>query len=491
MMPVYSRTLVSLLPLIAHAVALHGSPPSAELIPHGTLRLAQPASTFSLLSWNILLPNGEDNWWCEKMYQPHVPHDCRQWSHRQRLIRDRLLLADADIVCVQEAAGNTFASDFEFLHADGYESVLHKKFRFRCATLYRPSVFKLLSVAHEDRALVAKFASASDPSLALFLANVHLSGGASPDRRLRQVHGVTERVRKWVAADAKKPPPKGRRGSAARRAKEASEAEAAASNSEASPPRVIITGDFNSDGNTAVRRLLVDGSVEPEWREPQFNEVELTSKPRRHGLGAFADAGEVAYAQNVCDGDWGDWGGRIDYAHYRERRPATYVVPSLGAAFLERSRRSTSRQQLVADNEMLERLVRSQEGRAPPVAPPRSLSAADLALCDATAGADAPFVAACRRAFDAIDADRGGSLSAAELRQALALLSVLGPNGEEPSAADADAMLSAADTDSSGEVAPAREREESLTPRPHWARWAERSRDEPSRGGGLTVPHAG
>ena len=176
-MPVYSRTLVSLLPLIAHAVALHGSPPSAELIPHGTLRLAQPASTFSLLSWNVLLPNGEDNWWCEKMYQPHVPHDCRQWSHRQRLIRDRLLLADADIVCVQEAAGNTFASDFEFLHADGYESVLHKKFRFRCATFYRPSAFKLLSVAHEDRALVAKFASASDPSLALFLANVHLSGG--------------------------------------------------------------------------------------------------------------------------------------------------------------------------------------------------------------------------------------------------------------------------------------------------------------------------
>ena len=137
-MPVYSRTLVSLLPLIAHAVALHGSPPSAELIPHGTLRLAQPASTFSLLSWNVLLPNGEDNWWCEKMYQPHVPHDCRQWSHRQRLIRDRLLLADADIVCVQEAAGDTFASDFEFLHADAAVAedveraeLLHKRLDLR------------------------------------------------------------------------------------------------------------------------------------------------------------------------------------------------------------------------------------------------------------------------------------------------------------------------------------------------------------------------
>ena len=34
----------------------------------------------------------------------------------------------------------------------------------------------------------------------VYVANVHLSGGASPERRLRQVHGVTERVRKWQAA---------------------------------------------------------------------------------------------------------------------------------------------------------------------------------------------------------------------------------------------------------------------------------------------------
>ena len=32
-------------------------------------------------------------------------------------------------------------------------------------------------------------------------------------------------------------------------------------------------------------------------------------------------------------------------------------------------------------------------------------------MCAATAGADAAFVGACRRVFDAIDADRGGSLS--------------------------------------------------------------------------------
>ena len=37
---------------------------------------------------------------------------------------------------------------------------------------------------------------------------------------------------------------------------------------------------------------------------------------------------------------------------------------------------------------------------------------------------------ACRRAFDAIDEDRGGSLSAAELRSALDSLAVRGASGE-------------------------------------------------------------
>ena len=98
-----------------------------------------------------------------------------------------------------------------------------------------------------------------------------------------------------------------------------------------------------------MRRLLVDGEVAPDWREPQYSETEitsrvkslsltlvlslrpgpspslslsrssslsqgptltltltltLTSKVKSQGLGPFADAVEVAYLQNVCDGDW-------------------------------------------------------------------------------------------------------------------------------------------------------------------------------------------
>jgi endonuclease/exonuclease/phosphatase family metal-dependent hydrolase len=431
-----------------------------ELIPHGKLHVSA-ADTFSVLSWNCLLPNSEDNWWCEKMYQSHVPADARQWPHRQQLIKDRVLLADADIVCIQEAAGGTFESDFAFMRAQGYEAVLHQKFRFRCATFYRPTVFALQSQAHEDRALVTSFRWLGSAQRTLYLANVHLSGGAAPDRRLRQIHGATECIRKWLANN--KPKPQGRRGSAVRREQEEGredEARRAAGPARAGhgeepsspePPCVLIAGDFNSDGNTAVRTLLVDGSVEPTWREPQYADMQLTSRRRSHTLGPLADAGEVAYGQNVCDGDWGDWGGRTCYARYRARRPATYVVPSLASVFLQRSPTSTNRQQLVADNEVLARLTQHRES-PPPLSPPRELSAEDRALCETTPGADLAFVTACRRAFDAIDADRGGSISAAELREALERLSVRNLAGEEPSAVDVEAMLSAADTDENGTV---------------------------------------
>ena len=44
-------------------------------------------------------------------------------------------------------------------------------------------------------------------------------------------------------------------------------------------------------------------------------------------------------------------------ASVRARRPATYVVPSLASVFLERTPTSTNRQQVVADNAMLARLL--------------------------------------------------------------------------------------------------------------------------------------
>eukprot|EP01041_Mallomonas_annulata_P010905 gene10905-22762_t len=155
---------------------------------------------FTILSWNVLLPNSQDNWWCEKMYQQHVPIEERKWPHRQRLMSDYLNKANADIVCIQEAAGESFDDDFQFMHKAGYESILHKKFRFRCATFYKPDKFQLIDTAHRDRSLVTSFICKQTQSnednemkeKLLYISNCHLSGGAAPERRLRQIHEVTE-----------------------------------------------------------------------------------------------------------------------------------------------------------------------------------------------------------------------------------------------------------------------------------------------------------
>jgi len=292
---------------------------------------------FSILSWNILLPNSRpDNYWNHKMYASWVPMEKREWSHRHALIKQRLELAGADVVCIQEADGDTFEEDFAFMAAAGYESCLHNKFRFRCATFFKSDKFTLEREAHKDRTLVTALrtigreqgADANCSDRVLNVVNCHLSGGAAPDRRVRQVFEALDQIRKWntkaeTTADklrkAKRPSPKN-----IKKAEEESRRHSEAG--------VLVCGDFNSDGNTGVRRLLVEGSVNPEWREPQYPNVPLTSKRKEQPLGEhklFLDAAEMAYASNVCDGDYGE-----DPALSGTCRPPTYVVPNLASLLL-------------------------------------------------------------------------------------------------------------------------------------------------------------
>jgi mRNA deadenylase 3'-5' endonuclease subunit Ccr4 len=247
----------------------------------------------------------------------------RTWSHRQSLIRERLLHSAADIICIQEADGDSFDKDFGFMEEAGYGHVLHNKFRFRCATFYKADKFALENVGHKDRSLVTSLRSIDLDDRIVNVANCHLSGGAAPERRLRQVHDALEQIRKWKDAalltlekqrKAKRPSPKNI----------AKAEELFRCHEEAG---AIVCGDFNSDGNTAVRRLLVEGSVDPEWREEQYAAVPLTSK-RREQVHTFVDAAELAYASNVCDGDYGEVHGADGC------RPATYVVPNLASLLL-------------------------------------------------------------------------------------------------------------------------------------------------------------
>jgi mRNA deadenylase 3'-5' endonuclease subunit Ccr4 len=319
-----------------HPLPDRGDDVKNDAVPHSSVPILparQPLPSFvdlntdqfSLLSWNILLPNSSDNWWCHKQYSSTVDMDKRQWKHRQSLIKERLLHSAADIVCIQEADGDTFESDFAFMMDNGYDFVLHRKFRFRCATFFLRDRFVLDQACHKDRTLVTSIRCKSTNRV-LHLVNCHLSGGAAPERRLRQVHDGLQQIQKHINAlerdltqqrKGKRPSPK-------------LVAKAEKALDEYQNAGIIVTGDFNSDGNTAVRKLLVEGCVEREWREPQYPTLVLSSKRLVHSFGGFIDAAELAYGGNVCDGDYS---GEV-HSLINGTRPATYVVPNLASLLL-------------------------------------------------------------------------------------------------------------------------------------------------------------
>lgn len=138
------------------------------LITMETVRILPPYSKFpvlsphqvSILSWNILLPNSKDGWWCYKMYSPkhNIDLELTEWPARGSLIRSTIEHMNADIVCLQELCGESFYEDFDFMAELGYVSALYKKGRFRPATFWKPDVVQLVSdPIHKDRSLILHF----------------------------------------------------------------------------------------------------------------------------------------------------------------------------------------------------------------------------------------------------------------------------------------------------------------------------------------------
>jgi hypothetical protein len=209
---------------------------------------------FRLLSLNVLLPNSVRGWWISKMYRPEVPLEHRAWAHRQRLLAGLLLGRSPDLICLQEMCPDSFASDMHFLMEAGYETLLHRKFELRVATFWRPERFSLERAHHLDRVLVTTFHED------LHVVNCHLTAGPHPDRRLRQVHEALERLE---------------------------------------PGReVVICGDFNSPGRSALHELLERGEVDPSYRDPLQPDLALTSRVRRHAHGPLRDV----YAESYPEG---------------------------------------------------------------------------------------------------------------------------------------------------------------------------------------------
>ena len=244
---------------------------------------------FTLSSYNVLLPNSSDGWWIYKYYQRHVEQEQRLWQHRSQLTKNNLIGSGggADIVCVQETSADSFQEDFAFMTEAGYDSVLHSKFRFRTATFFRRDKFELKSEKHGDRTLTTLL-GLKESGRSVFVVNCHLTGGPSPDKRMRQVHDATEYIRKEINKMQPSKPTAGKKG-----AKPPDGDADGAAAAPPPPPAVVICGDFNEDGETGVKKLLTAGLVPAGF---SCEGITLTTKDKKQELGAFTDAHSAAYA---------------------------------------------------------------------------------------------------------------------------------------------------------------------------------------------------
>jgi mRNA deadenylase 3'-5' endonuclease subunit Ccr4 len=182
----------------------------ASLPQPATLALP-PQEHLSVLSYNVLLPNSVDGWWTYKMYQPPLPDELQyqsSWDYRRDLLKDRIQLVNADVVCLQEVSPKSFAQDFvEFMQELGYDGVeLFKKGRFRPATFWKTSQCELVAPAvHKDRCLLTSFRLLTgdgrrESQQSWYVCNCHLQAGKQGGRRIRQINeamrGVMTMARK-------------------------------------------------------------------------------------------------------------------------------------------------------------------------------------------------------------------------------------------------------------------------------------------------------
>jgi len=282
------------------------------------------ARGFTLASWNVLLPNSVDGWWVYKMYGPNVPEAATTWEARSQLVQRYLLAADADIIALQETCADSFASDFSFLLDGGYDFALHSKGRMRPATLWKRARFRVCEadggpldagctaesrVVHADRTLTVPLAAIDESgaplaSPPLFIVNCHLCAGAEARRRLRQVHEAIDAIRKARGKREGQGKAEGKaEGNVEGKAEGKAEGNAEKGQAEKGKTEeaaIVVCGDFNSQGASAVRELLCAEQVLPSFREAgdptesDQAETEVTSKPKKQPFGPFFDVALAA-----------------------------------------------------------------------------------------------------------------------------------------------------------------------------------------------------
>ena len=333
------------------------------------------------------MPNSQDGWWLYKYYDGNTQPATTLWPARSALLAERLLSADADVVLLQECSAESFDTDWSFLTTAGYDCALHSKGRMRPATFWKRERMALCDAGgelidagqadgggliHGDRTLTTMLRLRGDDGMALrgreplFVVNCHLSAGPEARRRLRQVHEALDAIRKA-------------------RAKSAADADKSAA--------VLCAGDFNSQGRSGVRELLEVGEVLSTFRESgdptEHNQHanEVTSKPKRHGFGVFADAMEQAHAARATPGG-----------------PA---VPDNLTARYEAWRAISGREEDGPAADALGELGVGGSAVAGGGAPPPTIIAAELmsSMVDAKGEPSAALVRALDECFDGLSAD--------------------------------------------------------------------------------------
>lgn len=224
---------------------------------------------FFTQSYNILLPNSQDGWWTYKMYLPPLT-DADQssifstWEYRKSLLRERIGLINADVVCLQEVSPLSFDDDFAFMLDDlGYDGVeLYRKGRFRPATFWKKNRLVLVDIPqHKDRTLMTSFrrivhddessstsaksiSSSNEEEYYWHILNCHLQAGKQGGRRVRQIiEGTNAAIKMAKKHQMQK------------------------EHDHVDKIQLIVCGDFNGGQECGAIHYLESGSIGPEFLE--------------------------------------------------------------------------------------------------------------------------------------------------------------------------------------------------------------------------------
>jgi mRNA deadenylase 3'-5' endonuclease subunit Ccr4 len=168
-------------------------------------------SLIRLASWNLLAPVYSPRYkypWCAK---EHL-----SWEHRKPLIAEKLLQAEADVICLQEVQIEHWRDMLDCMPR--YEGILQNVTRdhpVASAVLYDPLKLEISRVESRSRALIVVLSEImemnqqSNSNLQakngnLYLANVHLEAGQGHDcnlTRYNQLKSLWKRLSNHIRQD--------------------------------------------------------------------------------------------------------------------------------------------------------------------------------------------------------------------------------------------------------------------------------------------------